>query len=96
MSAPRAVSALRRFPRSFPAYLARALAELGVFDEAVLTDEEAIRMAEALDDPLSLVLACSVARVLSTRQGGTEPGARLLERESLCAATWISTQYVHP
>jgi tetratricopeptide (TPR) repeat protein len=39
------------------AFLARALAELGVFDEGRLHGQEAIRLAEALDHPFSLIWA---------------------------------------
>ena len=39
------------------AFLARALAELGVFDEGRLYGQEAIRLAEALDHPFSLIWA---------------------------------------
>ena len=56
------------------AYLARALAERGVFDEGDAHGQEAIRIAEALDHPFSLVVALSGARVSPRRQGGTEPG----------------------
>jgi class 3 adenylate cyclase/tetratricopeptide (TPR) repeat protein len=40
------------------AFLARALAELGVFDEGRDHGQEAVRLAEALDHPFSLIWAC--------------------------------------
>ena len=40
------------------AFLARALAERGVFDEGDAHGQEAIQIAEALDHPFSLVVAC--------------------------------------
>jgi class 3 adenylate cyclase/tetratricopeptide (TPR) repeat protein len=40
------------------AFRARALAELGVFDEGREHGEEAVRLAEAVDHPFSLIWAC--------------------------------------
>jgi class 3 adenylate cyclase/tetratricopeptide (TPR) repeat protein len=40
------------------AFLARALGELGVFDEGRNHGQEAVRLAEALDHPFSLIWAC--------------------------------------
>ena len=40
------------------AFLARALAEIGAFDEGREHGEEALRLAEAVDHPFSLIWAC--------------------------------------
>ena len=56
------------------AYLARALAERGVFDKGDAHGHEAIRMAEALDDPHSHRPGVSGSRVSQQPKGGTEPG----------------------
>src|SRR5262249_9474043 len=40
------------------AFLARALAELGDFDEGRQHGDEAVRLAELLDHPFSLIWAC--------------------------------------
>jgi class 3 adenylate cyclase/tetratricopeptide (TPR) repeat protein len=40
------------------AFLARALAEIGAFDEGREHGEEAVRLAEAVDHPFSLIWAC--------------------------------------
>jgi predicted ATPase/class 3 adenylate cyclase len=70
---------------SFPAvlsraYLARALAEQGVFDEGAAHGQEAIRLAEALDHPHSLVFACLLLAHLNSIRGDLSQAARLLER----------------
>jgi len=62
------------------AYLARNLAERGVFDEGDAQGQEVIRNAEALDHPYSLIFAyLGLAYVKSTR-GELSQAARLLER----------------
>ena len=56
------------------AHLARTLAECGVFDEGDAHGHEAIRIAEALDHPFSVVVACLDLAYLKSVQGGAEPG----------------------
>jgi tetratricopeptide (TPR) repeat protein len=70
---------------SFPAvlsraYLAFALAERGGFDEGDAHGHEAIRMAEALDHPYSLVLAYLGLAYLDGVRGELSQASRLLER----------------
>jgi class 3 adenylate cyclase/tetratricopeptide (TPR) repeat protein len=70
---------------SFPAvllraYLAFAFAERGVFDEGDAHGHEAIRMAEALEHPYSLVLACLGLAYLNSVRGELSQAAPLLER----------------
>ena len=49
------------------AQLARALAERGLFDEGDAHGQEAIRIAEALDHPFSVVVGCLESRVSQER-----------------------------
>ncbi|MGH8072124.1 MAG: ATP-binding protein [Candidatus Entotheonellia bacterium] len=61
-------------------YLARTLAERGVFDEGDAHGQEAIQIAEALDHPYSLVLACLALAYVNSLRGDLSQAARLLER----------------
>ena len=56
------------------ARLARTLAERGVFEEGEAHGHEAIRIAEALDHPFSLIYASLGLAYLDGIRGGTEPG----------------------
>ena len=77
-SGPVSGSASRGFPRSCArAFLARALAERGVFDEADAHGHDAIRIAEALEHPFSLAWACLGLGVCPQRQGRAQPGRPL-------------------
>src|SRR5215471_6641897 len=62
------------------AFLARALAELGVFDEGRDHGQEAIRLAEALDHPFSLIWACLNLGRLEGLRGEFIRAIILLER----------------
>jgi tetratricopeptide (TPR) repeat protein len=74
------------------AYLARALAERGSFEEGHAHGQEALRIAEALDHPLSVVWACLGQAYLNSTQGDLGPGARLLEPAlALCRERSITT-----
>jgi predicted ATPase len=69
----------------FPAVLARAflamtLAELGDFDEGVPVGEEAIRLAEAVDHPYSLGMACWDLAYLHGLRGEFRAALELLAR----------------
>ncbi|MGH2609184.1 MAG: ATP-binding protein, partial [Tepidiformaceae bacterium] len=74
-------------------YLARSLAERGVFDEGDAHGEEAIRMAEALDHPYSLVLACLALAYVNSLRGELSQAARLLERAVAQCRDWNITFY---
>jgi tetratricopeptide (TPR) repeat protein len=50
------------------AWLARCLAELGAFPEGIAHGEEAVRIAEAVDHPVSLIWAYLGVGLLSLRQ----------------------------
>ena len=75
------------------AFLARTLAERGVFDEGDAHGHEAIRMAEALDHPFSLVLACLGLAYLNSLRGELSQAARLLERAVAQCREWNITFY---
>jgi tetratricopeptide (TPR) repeat protein len=69
------------FPAVFcRAVLARTLAERGVFDEGDAHGQEAIRMAEALEHPYSLIWACLGLASLNALRGDLRQATRLLER----------------
>ncbi len=61
------------------AHLARSLAERGVFDEGAAHGREALRIAEALDHPLSLVDARLGLAYVSSVRGDLSEAGRLLE-----------------
>jgi tetratricopeptide (TPR) repeat protein len=69
-------------------YLARALAERGVFDEGDGHGQEAVRIAEALDHPFSLVWACLGLAYLNSARGELGQAARLLERAVSQSHDW--------
>lgn len=82
---------------SFPAvlsraYLARTLAERGVFDEGDAHGQEAIQIAEALNHPFSLInaLCLGLAYVNSVR-GELGQAARLLESAVAQCRDWSIT-----
>jgi tetratricopeptide (TPR) repeat protein len=62
------------------AWLARCLAELGAFPEGIAHAEEAVRIAEAVDHPNSLVHAYLGVGFLSLRTGDLSRAIPVLER----------------
>jgi class 3 adenylate cyclase/tetratricopeptide (TPR) repeat protein len=74
-------------------YLARTLAERGVFDEGVAHGHEAIRMAEALDHPFSIVFASLSLAYVNSVRGDLSQAARLLERALAQCRDWNITLY---
>ena len=82
----------------FPAVMARAhlactLAERGVFDEGDVYGQEAIRIAEALEHPFSVVVGCRDLAYLKTLRGQLSEATRLLERAvAQCRESNITTQ----
>jgi tetratricopeptide (TPR) repeat protein len=67
--------------------LAYCLMELGVFAEAIALGEEAVRIAEAVNQPGMLASACHSASVLYLRKGAFPKAIPLLERGvELCRA----------
>ncbi|MFQ5896985.1 MAG: adenylate/guanylate cyclase domain-containing protein [Candidatus Methylomirabilia bacterium] len=80
-------------------YLSSSLAELGEFSEGIARGEEAVRIAEAIDHPLSLIFACRGLGQLHLRQGDIPKATSVAERGlALCQAAnlpvvfpWIAT-----
>jgi tetratricopeptide (TPR) repeat protein len=62
------------------AWLAWCLAECGEFSEGLGVAEEAIQIAETVDDPYSLVVACFGLGALHLQQGGLQEATPALER----------------
>jgi class 3 adenylate cyclase/tetratricopeptide (TPR) repeat protein len=70
------------------AFLARALAELGAFDEGRDHGGEAVRLAEALDHPFSLVWACLNLGHLEGLRGEFTRATVPLERAVALSREW--------
>jgi class 3 adenylate cyclase/tetratricopeptide (TPR) repeat protein len=70
------------------AFLAFALAELGVFDEGCDHGQEAVRLAEALDHPFSLIWACLNLGHLEGLRGEFIRATMLLERAVALSGEW--------
>jgi tetratricopeptide (TPR) repeat protein len=62
------------------AHLAWCLAELGAFAEGRACGEDALRLAETVDHPYSLAVACFAVGHLSLCQGSLPQAVRVLER----------------
>ncbi len=83
------------FPAVFcRAVLARTLAERGVFDEGDAHGQEAIRIAEALDHPYSIIWACLGLASLNNLRGDLSQAARLLERAVALCREWTITIWI--
>src|SRR5262249_31676111 len=67
-------------------WLAWTLGERGAFDEGMACGQEAIRLAEALDHPYSLTMACWCLASLYLIRGHVDRAAHLLERARSAAA----------
>ena len=83
---------------TFPAvlshfYLARTLAERGVFDEGDAIGHAASRMAEALDHPFSILQACLFLAYLNSLRGELSQAAHLLERAVAQCREWNITLF---
>ena len=83
---------------TFPAvysrtHLARALAERGVFAEGDAYGHEAIQMAEALDHPFSIMVACLISRMSRASGGNSSQATRLLERAVALCREWNITSH---
>jgi class 3 adenylate cyclase/tetratricopeptide (TPR) repeat protein len=75
----------------FRAQLARALAERGVFEEGDAQGQEAIRIAESLDHPFSIVVGCVKLAHLNSVRGELNQATRLLERAVALCREWNIT-----
>jgi class 3 adenylate cyclase/tetratricopeptide (TPR) repeat protein len=61
-------------------FVAWCLSELGDFAEGSAAEEEAVRLAEAIDDPYTIVAGLMVVGSLHLRQGSSHKAIPLLER----------------
>jgi class 3 adenylate cyclase/tetratricopeptide (TPR) repeat protein len=82
----------------FPAVMARGtfartLAERGLFDEGDAHGQEAIRIAEALDHPFSVVVGCLDLAYLKTVKGELSQATGLLERARAQCREWNITTH---
>jgi class 3 adenylate cyclase/tetratricopeptide (TPR) repeat protein len=77
----------------FRCALARALAQRGVFDEAIAQGDEAVQIAEALDQPFSVVVGCLDLAYLKSVRGEFNQAAGLLERASGLCREWNITSH---
>jgi tetratricopeptide (TPR) repeat protein len=76
--------------------LSSCAAELGAFAEGAEAGQEAVRIAESVDHPFSLIMACFGLGDLHVRQGNLPEAIRTLERAlHLCRSgsvqTWLPT-----
>jgi class 3 adenylate cyclase/tetratricopeptide (TPR) repeat protein len=69
-------------------YLARMLADCGEFPEGIAHGQEALRIAEAVDHPYSLVVACLRLGELYGVKGEFSQAVCLLERSLALARDW--------
>ncbi len=84
------------FPAVFSrAQLARALAERGAFDEGDAQGQDAIRVAEELDHPFSVVSGCLDLAYLKSIRGELSQAADLLQRAVDQCREWNITSH-HP
>jgi class 3 adenylate cyclase/tetratricopeptide (TPR) repeat protein len=75
------------------AYLARALAERGLFDEADAHGREASRLAEALDHPFSILLGWFDLAYVKCLRGELTEAVPLLERAVALCRKWNITSH---
>ena len=72
-------------------WLAWCLAEVGEFDEAIAWGEQGIQLAETVDHPWSLILACAGAGLACLRHGNLSKAIPVLERGlRLCQSAQLS------
>ena len=80
------------FPTPVPhSYLSLALAERGEFDEGIARGKEGIRLAEAVDRPYTLVIACWGLAYVYGLRGERSLAVRLLERGLALSREWNLT-----
>jgi class 3 adenylate cyclase/tetratricopeptide (TPR) repeat protein len=76
-------------------WLVRCLAELGVFPEGIAYGEEAVRIAEVVDHPLSLIHAYFSVSFLSLRQRDLSRAIPVLERGLDLGRVWNILSLFH-
>jgi class 3 adenylate cyclase/tetratricopeptide (TPR) repeat protein len=77
-------------------WLARCLAELGEFSDAIAEGERGVRIAEEVDHPFSLVTAYYGAGVVHLRKGDLETATRRLERGVGLCSVWNFRSWFPP
>ena len=86
---------LAGFPAAMSrSYLGLAVANRGAFGEGIANAEEGIRVAEALDHPYSLIVACWSLGLLYDVKGDPGEAARVLERGLALCREWKLTVLV--
>ena len=70
------------------AWLVWCLAEVGEFCEAIAIGEKGVRIAEEVDHPFSLVVACAGVGMLYLRQGDPQQAIAVLERGLEVCRVW--------
>ena len=70
------------------AWLVWCLAEVGEFCEAIAIGENGVRIAEEVDHPFSLVVACAGVGLLYLRQGDPQQAIAVLERGLEVCRVW--------
>ena len=70
------------------AHLSLCHAECGAFTEGLAMAEEGLRIAETVNNPFSLILACRGASVVSLRQGELQRAIPMLERALGLCQDW--------
>jgi class 3 adenylate cyclase/tetratricopeptide (TPR) repeat protein len=78
------------------AWLVRCLAEVGAFAEGRAIGQEAVRMAEAVDHPLSQIIAYDGAGLLYLRQGHLQQAIAVLEHSLELRQEWGITWGITP
>ena len=80
------------FPIPVPhSYLSLALAERGEFDEGIAHGKEGIRLAEAVNRPYTLVIACWALAYVYGLRGELSLAVHLLERSLAISREWNLT-----
>jgi tetratricopeptide (TPR) repeat protein len=75
------------------AFLARSFAERGIFDRGDSHGQEAIRMAEGLDHPFSVIVGCLDLAYLKSVRGELSQAIPLLERAVAQCREWNITSH---
>ena len=74
-------------------YLTLGFADRGKFKEGIAHGQEGIRLAEALDHPYSLAVACWILAYLQIVRGDLGHAVRLLERGLALSREWNVTLF---
>jgi tetratricopeptide (TPR) repeat protein len=75
-------------------WLVHVLVERGEFSEAIVRGEEALRIAEAVKNPFSILVAYRGLGYLYLRKGDLDEAIRCLERSRELGETWDIRAYV--